>query len=234
MTQEQISDVNPSTNAETQFVPEIQQPAEKMVNLPQSQIDHAFKVAKSSAYEKGKQEALKEYQGQNTSQGMSQEEFDRRVSQATQKHIEEVKKQFEQDQINSYTQRVAHDFLSRIESAKDEHPELNDFARSGALGGFPNTVMLSMEVDNTPDLVAEFKEHPSKMVIIENLIAKDPSGTLARQEMKKISESIKANKSAKQRQTPNQPLSHIKPSNVGVDNGSVSGATVSDLRKMFR
>lgn len=234
MTQENL-DVQSTVVDAVQSSPAAQPQAEKMVNLPQSQIDHAFKVAKEAAYKKGEAEALEKFKSQQPAQtpGIDPEEFDRRVAEATQRHIEQAQKQFEQKQNNARVKQVADEFLSKIDASKDEHPDLVGYVTDGVLGGFPNTIMLSNELDNTADLIAEFKNHPSKMVYIEQLIERDPYGRLARQEMKAISESIKSNKNAKQRTVPNPPLSQIKPSNIGVDSGSGS-LTVKDWRKIYK
>lgn len=210
-----------------------------MVNIPQEQMDKIVKAAKHSAYEKGKNEALRTVQptsgnGQNVQYAPAQPDISALVAMETQKHIEALKHQYEQAQIDNAGKQAADTFFSKIDSSKEEHPELAEFARSGALAGFPNTVFLSLEFENTPDIIAEFKAHPSKMDRIESLMQRDRSGVLARQEMKNISDSIKLNKNAKQKQSPSQPLSQIKPSNIGVDNGSMSNFTVSDFSKMFR
>lgn len=216
------------------------QPAAQMVNIPQEQMDKIVKAAKHSAYEKGKNEALRQVQQnngvgqQNVQQHYSQPDIGSLVASETQKHIEALKHQYEQNQVEQAGKQAADTFFSKIDSSKEEHPELAEFARSGALSGFPNTVFLSMEFENTPDIIAEFKAHPSKMDRIESLMQRDRSGVLARQEMKNISDSIKQNKNAKQKQTPSQPLSHIKPSNIGVDNGSMSSMSVKDFQKLFR
>jgi hypothetical protein len=72
----------------------------------------------------------------------------------------------------------------------------------------------------------ELGRNPGKVASLTTLAYINPQ--LAKLEMKKLADSIKTNEQASEAPNVNEPLSQVKPSTVGKDNGS---NTVSDLRR---
>jgi hypothetical protein len=95
------------------------------------------------------------------------------------------------------------------------------------LSTIPQIVQLANTVENTDDVMYELASNPNKLVTLLNL-TNFGNGRLAYLETKKLSDSIKQNQTALQQPVPPEPLSQLKPSNVGTDNGALS---IRELRK---
>ena len=95
------------------------------------------------------------------------------------------------------------------------------------LSTIPEVVQLANTVDNTADVMYELGKNPHKVASLLTL-TRYGNVKLAYAETKKLSDSIKQNQNALQQPVPPEPLSQLKPSNVGTDNGVL---TVRELRK---
>jgi hypothetical protein len=104
------------------------------------------------------------------------------------------------------------------------------------LGAIPYHVQLANKVDNTREVMVELMKNPTKIGAIQNLIDIDLRAgrhpTLAMAEITRLSESIKANQKGAKYQSPNEPLSQLRPSNAGAgNNGPLS---VADYKRKYR
>ena len=92
---------------------------------------------------------------------------------------------------------------------------------------FPQIVYLVADKENTADIMYELAKNPQKLAVVNMWAEKDPERAAA--ELDKLSESISQNESAAQEYQPtNPPISQIKQSNVGMNNGKMS---LEDFKK---
>jgi hypothetical protein len=148
---------------------------------------------------------------------MTPERIEQMIQEATDKRARE-----------SYANKVATDFLSKMEAGKTKYADFEDTVNALNLPMAPEIVDWANGLDNTADVVYEIAKNPTKFTTILNL-ARGGFGQLAQRELQKLSASIKQNESAADAaKSVNEPLSQIRPSTVGTDNGKM---TVRDLRK---
>lgn len=207
--------------------------SEKLV--PQSAVDKAVKHAKHLAYEQGRKETLIELQSQNQQQPDTNTSVTNQSSQSLggmpSLSTEQVQKMIEehtQQKAHQYhAHNIANEFLSKISAGKDKYPDFEETIDALELPTIPEVVQLANSFDNTADVMYELGKNPHKVASLLAL-SRLGNGKLAYLETKKLSDSIKQNQNALQQPVPPEPLSQLKPSNVGTDNGSLS---ISELRK---
>lgn len=86
---------------------------------------------------------------------------------------------------------------------------------------FPNAVMLAAGMENTPEIMYELANNPTKLQQIDSLAQKSPQ--LAKKELERLSKSISDNLNAKNNNVDAPaPLSRLKSSSVGADSGKMS------------
>lgn len=218
--------------------------AEKMV--PQSKVDEIVRHANANVAQKARQEALAEYERNraanapipSSNTNNSAPDFQSLVAQQVQQQLGEIRQAAFAEQQGQLGQKLANDFNSRLDATKDSYSDFDDVVKDFPFGAFPNSVFKSLDFDNTGDIMYELAGNPTKIQMLETLAVKDlensqkgiPSN-LAHREMKRISDALKINKNASNVKTPNAPLSQLKPSPAGTDNGSRS---VSDFRELFK
>lgn len=226
MNEDNNADVNQDQNVGTQ------EPAqEKLVQMTQHKLDEIVKNAKRDAEEKGRRSVAAQPSQMG---GMQQESHDHIVELATQRALQKLREEQQADEVRRQHEseakrgtQIAHDFLSKIEANKERVPGIDSAVKELNLGNAPHVVHLLNEVDNMPEVLKEMRENPSKLALIDSYYTRF-GPDLARQELQKLSNSIKTNDAAASMKTAKEPLSQIQPSTVGTDNGSMS---IKDLRK---
>jgi hypothetical protein len=161
----------------------------------------------------------------------SDEKIRQIVAEETKRQREAMEKENLSQSQKAYAEQIVQKFVSKVESGKAAYQDFNDVTGDIEFGRFPNTVQLLAEnVDNVADVLYELGKNRFKLADIENLSqysAKD-----AIKEVQRLASSIKANKNAANIRLPNEPLSQMRPSTNGTDNGGVR--SVSDYKRMFR
>jgi hypothetical protein len=218
-------------------------PPEKM--LPQSRVNELVQKAKRDK-ERQMQEKLdaamaqiQELQGSQQQptkapegQTQSPPGIDVQALQAeVMQRIEAKQKEDEQkrynDQLEQEVNQVATQYFGKMAQGKDLYEDFHAITADFNPAEFPQLVFLANEMDNTPAVIYELAKNPSKLAAIDRLVERSPN--MARAELAKLSESIKRNVEAKQNlQEPQDPLSRLKPSPVGTDNGTKN---VRDFKK---
>lgn len=202
----------------------------------QSDVDKIAKHAKHVGREQGRKETLMQLQSQQPDnnliaptannpqqpsslggmQGMTQDEVKRMIA------------EHEQNQAQQYhAHQIATEFMAKVDATKDKYPDFDKTVESLELPTIPQVVQLANMVDNTGDVIYELAKNPHKVASLLSL-SQIGNGRLAILEMKRLSDSIKQNQQASQQPIPPEPLSQLKPSNVGTDSGVPS---IRDLRK---
>ena len=216
-------------------------PPEKM--LPASQVNELIKKAKRKGEQKMQEqldaakqqiEQLQAQQGQQQapvqqeqvpqqqqSQGINAEQIQQQVMQLmAQKEQQELEKR-EREQLEQEVNQVAQQYFGKMAQGKDMFEDFEAMTADFNPSEFPQLVFLANQMDNTPAIIYELRKNPGKLADLAVLVEKSPS--MARNELSKLSESIKRNDEAKRNlQEPQDPLNRLKPSPVGTDNGTKS------------
>lgn len=147
--------------------------------------------------------------------------------QASDEHVRKLINEEAQRMATMQTaQRIAEEFTQKMVAAKDKYQDFEQTVAKLNLPQIPHIINWANSLDNTADVMYDIAKHPAKFANLIMLAHTAPH--LAAEEMQNLSKSIKQNEDAAKRQTPLEPLSQVKPSTTGKDNGSM---TVSDYRK---
>ncbi len=188
-------------------------PAEKV--LRQSEVNELVGRVKHDAYSKG----LRDAQGMtqpNAQAAPQQGQGMGGIPQVTEDHV----RQMIADEAHKQTQLAAahgmlSNFVSQMGSGKGKYSDFDEtVANLGDLKAIPHVVQMASETGN-----------PGKVATLTTLAYVNPH--LAKVEMKKLADSIKTNEQASKVPAAEDPLSQLKSSTVGTDNGSNA---VRDLR----
>lgn len=166
---------------------------------------------------------------QHTLGGMKQltpQEIETQVNSLLDRKVEMLQKEATARQEEEYANRIVNDFVSRIQGGSQKYEDFEKRLGDLNLQKHPNLLPLSIEVDNTDDVMYELSNNRSKAFMLNLMAQMDPDA--ARHEMKSLSESIKQNQNAMTAKRPSAPLSRVNPSVTATDSGA---RTISDLRR---
>jgi hypothetical protein len=176
-----------------------------------------------------RQEARLKYEKDAMSQSQMSEERARQIAQEeSAKHSDNIAKvQLEQMQRQA-AQEMVGQFNNKISAGKEKYPDIEQKISELRLDTMPELVRHAISVDNTAEFMNEIANHPQKAL---DIVTAERLGNhaLAQKLSRNLSNSINENlKAAANAETPREPLRHVKPSNVGGDDGQMS---IADLRK---
>ncbi len=224
----QNQDVAPQVVAETSTPADVK-PSEKMIS--QSEVNKITgrirDETRQEYYERGKREALAELernrQPESTSQSMGG------VKQFSPEEIEQlVENKFRERENQLLGQRIAGNVLKNFEATKDKYSDFDESIGRLNLQNIPHILTWASDLDNSGDVMYHLSKNPSKYANILTLAHPDNSPDLARLEMQKLSDSLKKNANAQVHSSIEPPLSQIKATPVGTDNGRMG---IKDLRR---
>lgn len=168
--------------------------------------------------------------------GMSENEYRRIAAEEARRSRNEWLDQSRVQQQEQDAQRIASEFFTKIQAGKSAIPDFDKVMGDLDLGSIPYHVQLANMVDNTAEVMFELAQNPAKIGQLQSLIDIDVRAgrqpRLALTEMKRLSQSIKDNASAKKFQAPNNPLGQLPPSNAGT--GNQGALTVRDYKSKYR
>jgi hypothetical protein len=222
-------------------------PPEKM--LPASQVNELIKKAKRKGEQKMQEqldaakqqiEQLQAQQAQQQVQNVAQtgmqqppqqqqgqqqqidpQQIQQQVMQLMQQKQQEEQERRHQEQLEQEVNQVAQQYFGKMAQGKDMFEDFEAITADFNPAEFPQLVFLANQMDNTPAIIYELRKNPGKLADLAVLVEKSPS--MARNELSKLSESIKRNDEAKRTlQEPQDPLNRLKPSPVGTDSGTKS------------
>lgn len=150
---------------------------------------------------------------------------------------EEAKRLFEgvrQDALRQSQEdaakRTVQNFYAKTSRGKEKYQDFDQVTGDVDLGRFPNVVQLVADfVDNPEDFFYELGKDRMRLVQLEILARESPNDAISYS--KRFSQSIKENQNAVNIKHAKEPLSQMRPSNIGTDNGALS---VSAYRKKYR
>lgn len=208
--------------------------------LTVDQVNNIVKREKAAAAEKARRDAELSYQAEieklkgsmpSGVGGMPAPDVEQLYPQFRDRLIKEMEAQNEQAQLAQRQQeaeRLASSYFEKISSGKQKFEDFEQVMSGFNINAFPQLVYLTADEENVPEIMYDLAQNPYKLVTINSLAQYDPQA--AKREIKKLSESIKANETAKvSHQLPNAPLSQPKPSvKAGADTGAMS---IADFKR---
>lgn len=140
--------------------------------------------------------------------------------------VQEAKTRAEADNA----QRIVQSFWNKLEPGRQKYEDFDKVTSDIQYAQFPNVVqLLGQHVENAHDILYELGKDRIKMANLEFLCSKSPRDAIV--QVQRLADSLKQNESAQQYRTPNEPLTQMRPSNQGTDNGVLS---VKDLRARYK
>lgn len=227
-----------SDNSQIQQEVVIQQPAEKL--LSQSQVNEIVGNAKREAAERAV-EAYKRQQTQNApiishaqesnvSRFASEDDVKRLAGDEIKRHFNQLEEEAQQRANNEAANRIVGMFRDKIIAGKDKFEDFESVTGNVAMQYYPNVVQLLAEhVDNTADVLYHLAKNRDKLYRLESLSSHNSSDAIY--EIKRLAESIKSNAESSNSKQANAPLSQTRPSNTGMESGSLSW---SDLKRRYK
>lgn len=127
-------------------------------------------------------------------------------------------------------QRIVQTFWNKLEPGRQKYQDFDEVTANIEYGQFPAVVqLLAQYSENAHDVLYEMGKDRIKMGQLEYLASKSPRDAII--QVQRLSESLKKNETAAKYRTPNEPLSQLRPTNQGTDNGVMG---VSDFRKKYK
>jgi hypothetical protein len=127
-------------------------------------------------------------------------------------------------------QRIVQNFWNKISPGKEKYQDFDKVTGDIEYSRFPNVVQLLADyIDNSHDVVYELGKDRIKMANLEQLAYMSPKDAIVHAQ--RLSQSLKDNETAGKVRVPNEPLSQMRPSNTGTDNGVMS---VKDYRAKYK
>lgn len=216
---EQGASANSSQNdlpaSETQ-----QQTSERM--LPQSEVNRLIGKAKAEAAEKASQR----YQQQQAPAHQNTDELFNKFNQTVEQQVNskfeswqkqqaETAKNQEKQLFDQQMRDIANSFNDKL-SKVDQENRYEDFAEVVKSVNFNDPkaqglVACLNEYDNAGDMMYRLASEPQKLYQLSNMVFDQPN--LAMRELKRLSDSVQQNETAKNQPRANAPLSQLKTSN---------------------
>src|SRR5690606_8153406 len=231
-----------NTSGTTQTQAETQAQQERM--LPQSQVNDIVGKAKQEAAERAVEAYKRQQQQQNSSYGdhtnygtnqshktLSEDDVKRLTGEELSRQREQWSKEYQEKADAEAAQKIVNSYKEKIAAGNEKYEDFEAVTNKVDMRYYPNVVQLLAEyVDNSHDVLYDLAKHRTKLNEIENLCERNPQDAI--HEMKRLSDSIKANEQTSQVKHANAPLSQNRPSNTGTDSGNT--LSMRDLKQKYK
>jgi len=202
--------------------------------LKQSEVNKIVGGAKLEAYEKGKREAIADIEQRRAEAQATQQPVQQPQSEQLTMTRDELRKMIEEEATTrtqqQQAQRVVDQFVGKMKLGMQKHDDFEETVTKLDIPNLPPQIIdWANSMDNTADIMYEVAKNPGKFANLLTLSVTSPR--LAYDEFVNLSDSIKKNEEAKEKNSgqQNTPLDQVKHSTTGIDNGAPS--SVSDYRK---
>lgn len=150
-----------------------------------------------------------------------EEEIEQRIMDKLIAKAKEADEHAERIAYQQELQSKADKYFDKMNLGKEKYQDFDEVMTGFNPKDFHEVVFLAADLDNTPDVMYELSKNPFKLATLNHLATRSPE--MARRELMKLSQSISTNEQAKANHvTANEPLSSLKSSVTGVDNGQMS------------
>lgn len=230
-----------NTSDTTQTQAETQAQQERM--LPQSQVNEIVGRAKQEAAER----AVEAYKRQNQQQpsyseqphynfnqsqkALSEDDVKRLTGEELARQRDQWAKEHQEKADADAAARIVNTYKEKIAPGKEKYEDFEAVTNNVDMRYYPNVVQLLADyVDNSHDVLYDLAKHRTKLAQIEQLCAHNPQDAIY--EVKRLSDSIKANEQTSQVKHAHSPLSQQRPSTNGTDSGGT--LSIRDLKRKYR
>lgn len=227
------SDMN-QTPAETA----VQKTNERL--FTQSELNEIVGRAKHDAVESHKRQQAQQGSLQKTHEPqitsvsqkqISEEDIKRLASEELNRQREEWERQNLERQHADAAQRIVNAYKDKIAAGKDKYQDFEAVTNNVDMRYYPNVVqLLAEQVDNASDILYDLAKNRTKLYQLESACQHNPQDAIY--EIRRLSDSIKANEQVLQMKASNSPLSQQRPSNTGTDSGAA--LSMSDLKRKYK
>lgn len=187
---------------------------------------HANKIAQA-AYARGVKaaeselrkeiEELKASIGLNKNSSINEEEL---LLKAELRASERAKKEAQEEREAERYKKLANGFEQKIQKGRESFEDFDEKVKKFNPKVYPHFAMAIAEVDEGEEILYHLLDRGIKISQINQLLKEDPGSELAKDEMRKVLNSIKKNKEGKAQFKPTSaPLSKVNPSNSGLSKG---------------
>ena len=235
MDNEQVTDAGVQKEAPVEQQP-VQTQSETPVGAERPQAEKVFTQAQMQAVaakearkaeERAEARIRAEYENR---QSQSQAPETQQLGGIPQVSQEEIQRLIRQEAYNMsrdhQAKQIENDWISSMDVEKAADPEFAELYDAIGIEQQPYVILALAGIENKAKVVKDLAKNPSKYANILTL-ANGGSPKLAQLELNKLSASIKANEDAKKQPKVDAPLSQIRASNIGGDDGNKS---VTDYR----
>lgn len=201
-------------------------PVEKMI--PQSQVNRIAAREAREAADRVRAEFEAKYGNNSQSQPQQQNQpgnVGGMIQLSPEQLRQEIHRAARDMSVQAQAQEIERNWKSTMNAEMDRDPEFAQAYAELDIESNPGLLLEIYGMDNKVAMMKDLANNPSKYANILYL-AGQGKGALAKKELDRLSASIKANEQAQKQPKVDAPLSHLKPSNIGTDNGEMG---VSDF-----
>jgi hypothetical protein len=226
-----VSDTNQAQVQET-----AQQAQERL--FKQSELNEIVGRAKHDAVESFKRQQQTQYAQQapqsnqtQNSKSLSEDDVKRLTSEELARQRDQWTREAQEKADADIAQRIVNSYKEKIAPGKEKYEDFEAVTNNVDMRYYPNVVQLLAEyVDNSHDVIYELAKNRTKLYQLESTCGHNPQDAIY--EIKRLSDSIKANESSSQMKHANSPLSQQRPSNTGTDSGGT--LSMKDLKRKYK
>lgn len=215
----------------------VQKPSERI--FTQSELNEIVGRAKHEAVESLKRQQTQQAsqqpaytapQSQSTTRSLSEDDVKRLTGEELNRQREEWERQSLEQQNASAAQRIVEAYKTKIAAGKEKYQDYEAVTNALDMRYYPSVVQLLAEhVDNASDILYDLAKNRTKLSQLEAAWNHNPQDAIY--EIRRLSDSIKANEQTTQMKGSNAPLSQQRPSNTGTDSGALS---VRDYKMKYK
>lgn len=212
--------------------------SEKMV--PASRVSELVQESKLKGIEKAKRELSEKYDEEirqlkaSMPQSMggipqpSEDELYDKFEQRLMKKAQEQQEAAHQAELERESASASQSYMAKMAMGKDVADDFDAITSPFDVNEFPHLAYLASKLDNTPAVIYELMQNPTKLASIDYLARTSPK--MAQSQLETLSRSIIENQKAKMENPKTAaPLSSMKPSSVaGADGGKMG---ISDYKR---
>lgn len=215
------------------------EPAEQELMVPQSKVNEVVGREKQAVERRVKAEleakhmaeleALKQQQGQGVDTEAIAKQAAAQAKEEMRREMEEERLEQQKAQYVQYLDGVAGNYVEKMRAGPSLYEDFQEVIADFDPKEFKDLLFVAHDMPELPDLIYELAQNGDKLDRLDSLARKSPK--MAKKEIQKLADSIKANKQAKDTHSPtNPPLKSLKPSTAaGVGDGGKMG--LKDLKK---
>ena len=204
--------------------------AEKMI--PQSHVQAIAAKERRRGEERAEARVRAEYESRiaQQSQQSSQPSTLGGIQQTSPEEIQRMIRQEAYSMSRHHqAQQIEQDWIRAMDEEKVADPEFEDLYDAIGIEQQPGLILAMAGMENKAQIVKDLAKNPSKYANILTL-ANGGAPKLAERALKQLSDSIKANAEARKQPKVDAPLSQIRPTNIGGDDGNYTNMSTTDFR----